>query len=278
MYYKLLGLNREPFSTSPDPDFFYYSQGHRAALKRLEIQIRLRRGMSLVCGDVGTGKTTLSRILMQQFSQEKEVLFFMILDPGFETQQQFLSHLVRLFSLKADLTSFSSCRHAIEGFLFSRGVRQNRTIVLLIDEAQKIKDENLEFLRTLLNFETNDYKLLQLVVFSQLELLPRIFSVSNLADRIASRYVLNTLDANETQEMIMFRLKRAGYQLERELFSKEAVYLIQDHTEGYPRKIALLCHELLENAVMKEKFYIEADDVKDVLAGIRIPVIQGAAV
>lgn len=264
MYYKLLGLQKEAFSTSPDPEFFYYSQSHKTALKRLEIQIRLRRGMSLIFGDVGTGKTTLSRILLQQFAEEDDFLFYMILDPGFSDENQFMQHLVHMFGIKADLASPFECRAAIERFLFKKGVEENKTVVLIIDEGQKIAPENLEFLRTLLNYETNEYKLLQLVILSQLELLPRVGQVHNLMDRVALRYMINTLDVEETRLMIDHRLKMAGYLGERSLFKDAAIELIQQETGGYPRKIALLCHEALERAVMNEKFFIDADDIIEI--------------
>jgi len=84
-YYKVLGLEAEPFSSSPDPNFFYLSTRHNTALKRLEINIRLRRGLSLILGDIGTGKTTLSRALLQAFQNEDDFIFHIILDPGFES-------------------------------------------------------------------------------------------------------------------------------------------------------------------------------------------------
>ncbi|MFH1867814.1 MAG: hypothetical protein ABH843_02470, partial [Candidatus Omnitrophota bacterium] len=84
-YYEVLSLKSEPFSTSPDPLFFYPSSSHDAALKRLEIAIRLRRGLNLILGDVGTGKTTLSRILIQLFKDESDFVFHMILDPSYKT-------------------------------------------------------------------------------------------------------------------------------------------------------------------------------------------------
>jgi len=260
MYYKLLGLHTEPFSTSPDPRFFYRSQEHQTALQRLEINIRLRRGMSLVYGDVGTGKTTLSRILMQEMAGDNEMLFFMILDPGFACEYDFVSRLSRMFGLRVDSASAIDHKDAIERYLFRQGVEQGRTVVLVIDEGQKLIDENLELLRTLLNYETNEYKLLQLVLLAQMELKPRIDRIHNFIDRIAFMSVLEGLDETDTANLIRFRLEAAGYPGTRPLFTPEAIALIHGYTEGYPRKIAMFCHDVLQYAIGREKVQVEAAD------------------
>lgn len=258
-YYKALGLEREPFSTSPDPQFFYHSTNHNAALKRLEIAIRLRRGLCLILGDVGTGKTTLSRALLQAFKDEGDFIFHMILDPGFKSEYQFLFGLVKMFDIVPEFKSTMDFKEALEKYLFQKGVEENKTIVLLIDEGQKITQENLEVLRTLLNYETNEFKLLQLIIMAQVELLPRVKRIHNFMDRVALKYTINPLDEAETREMIEFRLHQAGFNGYSPIFSEQAVKLIYQQTQGYPRKISMLCHDALETAVMNERLTVEED-------------------
>jgi len=264
-YYKVLNLEREPFSTSPDPAFFYRSQSHDSALKRLEITIRLRRGLSVVLGDVGTGKTTLSRTLVQAFQGEDNFVFHMILDPNYKTEFQFLSSLIKMFRMKPEFRSTLDYKEAIEKYLFQKGVDENKTIVLLIDEGQKLNANQLELLRILLNYETNEYKLLQLVILSQMELLPRLRKIRNFMDRIALKYIINPLDEAETKEMITFRLKQAGYNGFQTLFTDEAVKLIYEHTQGYPRRIALLCHDCLETLIMNERSCVDYALINEII-------------
>jgi general secretion pathway protein A len=264
-YYRVLGLEKEPFSTSPDPAFFFHSQSHDSALKRLEIAIRLKRGLSVILGDVGTGKTTLLRTLLQSFRNEDDFVFHMILEPNYKTEFQFLYCLVKMFGISTDMRSTLDYKDAIEKYLFQKGVNENKTIILLIDEGQKLNTNQLELLRILLNYETNEFKLLQLVILSQVELLPRIRRVRNFMDRIALKYLINPLDESETKQMIDFRLRQAGYRGHEPLFTDEAAKLIFDNTQGYPRKIALLCHDCVEKLIMDEKKTAGADIVRSII-------------
>ncbi|MBL7071958.1 MAG: AAA family ATPase [Candidatus Omnitrophica bacterium] len=256
-YFEILELNKEPFSTSPDPFFFYRSSAHETAMKRLEIAIRLRRGLSVIMGDVGTGKTTLGRTLLQSFNGEDDYVFHMILDPTYKSEFQFLASLTKIFGVSPNFRSTLDYKDAIEKYLFQKGVDEDKTIILLIDEGQKLTPTFLEILRTLLNYETNEFKLLQLVILAQMEVLPKLKRINNFFDRVTLKYIINPLDEKETEDMIEYRLKQAGYNGGNRLFSNGAIKMIYDHTMGYPRKIAVLCHNALEELVMKDKKIID---------------------
>lgn len=265
-YYKTLGLEKEPFSTSPDPDFFYLASGHKTVMTNLLIELRLRRGLSVVMGDIGTGKTTLSRKLVQSLKEREGFEFHMIFDPTYDTEHIFLSSLIRLFGVNTDShnTSRVELKEALEHFLFQKVVEQNKTVVLIIDEAQKLENTTLEVLRVLLNYETNEYKLLQLVLFGQIELHSKLMPMANLMDRISFKYTLNAMAEKEMAEMINFRIKQAGYAGTVNLFSDDAIKEIYHYTKGYPRQVTLLCHKALKAIVMKSKAIVDGHTVKEI--------------
>ncbi|NIS61868.1 MAG: AAA family ATPase [Proteobacteria bacterium] len=252
-YYETLGLEREPFSSSPDPAFFYLSDDYRECLQRLEISIRLRRGLNIILGEVGTGKTTLSRVLYRMFQKEsRDFIFHFILDPSFPTEFQFFSNLVALFDITPSGRSTFEYKEAIQNYLFQKGVDEGKTIVLLIDEGQKLSRPHLEILRNLLNYETNEYKLLQLLIFAQMEFSNRVKGVENFLDRVNLKYVFLPLNEINTRRMIEFRLRIAGLNSGRSLFTDDAYMAIYMETLGYPRKIINLCHHALLTMLIKE--------------------------
>lgn len=274
-YYKALGLEKEPFSSSPDPAFFFLSKEHKAALCRLQVSLKLKRGLSVIMGDVGTGKTTLSRKLARVLNEDKDVLFHMILNPYFKTDTQFLSRLAVLFHLEmSSKASELDYIESIERYLFHAGVERQKTVVLLIDEAQILPDFVLEILRILLNYETNEYKILQLILVGQMELLPRISRIKNFWDRITLKYVINPIGEDEVCHMIDFRLKEAGFKGRQHLFSHEAVMMIWKHTQGYPRKLALMCHNALESLVMYDRKIVDEELVAWLIESEIKPVVR----
>ncbi len=264
-YYSVLNLNKEPFSTSPDPYFFYPSISHKQAMQRLEIAIRLKRGLSVILGDVGIGKTTLARALIQELHSTNGAITHMILDPTYDSEFQFVVTLAKLFGIKGSFRSTLDYKEAIERFLFKKCVDEGHIISLIIDEGQKMSLATLELLRTFLNYETNEYKLLQLIIMGQMELLPKLQRINNFSDRISLKYILNPLDQAETRNMIEFRLSQAGLNSGQQIFTEKSMSLVYQYTQGYPRKIAALCHNLLEELVMKDRRIVEEDMVNEAI-------------
>ncbi len=270
-YYSILGFDREPFSTSPDPEFFYHTREHDLALTNLLIELRLRRGLSVIFGDIGTGKTTLSRKLLHELNKRGDMIFHMILNPSFASENQFLTSLVRNFNIDLPDTidvknsDIMELKDAIEKFLIHKTIEENRTIILIIDEAQKLDLSTLETLRVLLNFETNAHKLIQLVLLGQLELYSKVVHMSNFMDRISYKFTLNPLDVKETGELIEFRIQKAGYKQDKSLFLAEAISEIYNYTKGYPRKINMLCHKVLKELVMQGQKIVDRRLVLDIV-------------
>jgi len=174
-YFSLLDLQKEPFSNSPDPEFFFGSDQHITCLQQLELAIRLRRGLSVVIGDIGTGKTTLCRQLIRRLDRSGEggetIGAYLLLDPEFGSGRELLLTLVEMLGLEPLSASATDrqIKEALEHFLFEQGVTKQRMTVLIIDEGQRLPGFCLEILRELLNYETNQYKLLQIVIFAQQE-------------------------------------------------------------------------------------------------------------
>ncbi len=271
-YFRTLNLEREPFSNSPDPGLFFNSRQHLEALQQLEISIRLKRGLNVVTGDVGTGKTTLSRQLIQKISHDESIRYFLILDPGFLDTKDFLTCILTHFTGPQDNLSENfhknfpgdeaGLKEAIKKYLFFQGVEKKATTLLMIDEGQKLPLFCLEALRELLNYETNDHKLLQIIIFAQKEFNEITQNLDNFNDRINFRYALAPLGFKETRALIRFRLEKSSASLqgvkagnpEGKAFLSLGAYLaIYRYTQGFPRKIINLCHHVMLGLIIKNR-------------------------
>jgi general secretion pathway protein A len=255
-YYSVLNLNREPFSNSPDPEFFYHSREHVDCLQKLELSLLLRRGLNVIIGEVGTGKTTLCRQIIRRFSKRKEVDTHLILDPHFVDANEFLITVAKMFTGKKPAKSSNNwqVKEYIKQYLYRSGVDHNKTTILIIDEGQKIPVFCLEILREFLNYETNEFKLLQIVIFAQVEFEKTVQRLPNFADRINLYHYLKPLNFRDTCKMIKFRLEQSrGSGKRLELFSLPALAAVYRTTEGYPRKIINLCHQTVLTMIIQNK-------------------------
>jgi general secretion pathway protein A len=255
-YFSILNLTREPFSNSPDPEFFYQSRQHLDCLQKLELSLHLRRGLNVIIGDVGTGKTTLCRQLIRRFAQRKEMETHLILDPLFRDGSDFLAMVAKLLSGKrpAEGATDWQVKEFIKHSLFRKGVDQKKTTVLIIDEGQKIPVFCLELLREFLNYETNEYKLLQIVIFAQSEFESITRHHPNFVDRINLFHRLKPMSFRDSREMIRFRLERSSHpHQEHKLFTLPALLAIYRITGGYPRKIINLCHQCVLTMIIQNR-------------------------
>jgi general secretion pathway protein A len=255
-YFSILNLTREPFSNSPDPDYFYHSRQHLDCLQKIELSLHLRRGLNVVIGEVGTGKTTLCRQLIRRFAQHKEMETHLILDPLFKDGADFLAAVSQLLSGKrpAEGTTDWQVKEFIKHSLFRKGVDQKKTTILIIDEGQKIPVFCLELLREFLNYETNEYKLLQIVIFAQTEFESVIHEHPNFTDRINLYHHLRPLSLRDTHMMIRFRLEKSSSTPQHlNLFTLPALIAIHRATGGFPRKVINLCHQCILAMIIQNR-------------------------
>jgi len=255
-YFSILNLTKEPFSNSPDPEFFYQSRQHLDCLQKLELSLHLRRGLNVIIGDVGTGKTTLCRQLIRRFAKRKDIETHLLLDPHFKDNTEFLATVAKLVSGRnpANVGHDWQLKEIIKHHLFRKGVDQKKTTILIIDEGQKIPTFCLESLREFLNYETNEFKLLQIVIFAQKEFEQIVRRHANFADRINLYHELKPLSFRDSRMMINYRLEKSSTAPKKlHLFSWPALIAIYRATGGYPRKIINLCHQCILAMIIQNR-------------------------
>jgi general secretion pathway protein A len=265
-YFSILSLNKEPFSNSPDPEFFYSSRQHLECLQKLELSLRLRRGLNVVIGDVGTGKTTLCRQLIRRFAESDDIETHLILDPSFSTSTEFLTTVAQLFTPSTSIAAKNDwqLKELIKHYLFHSGVDGQKKVVLLIDEGQKIPSFCLEILREFLNYETNQYKLLQIIIFAQEEFTQTVEQYPNFSDRISLYHHLKPISFRDTRMMIKFRLERSQEDASKslDLFTLAALLAIYRGSGGYPRKIINLCHQSILAMIIQNRLKVRYSIVR----------------
>ena len=236
MYLDYWKINKYPFENVPDPEFMYYSPEHEEALVRLLYAVKRMKGAALLTGDVGSGKTTLSRVFIQQLP-EKEFDIGLITNPSLNALD-FIKEVHYQLGLDSKSNSKTDLLVILNNHLLDN-VNKGRSTLLIIDEAQLIFGETFEEIRLLLNFQMNDRFLMTFLLIGQPELRDMIREYKQLDQRIAIRYHLNPLPRAETANYIRFRLSKTG--CDRELFTEKAYDAIYQYSGGIPRKINNVC-------------------------------------
>jgi general secretion pathway protein A len=205
---KYFGLNEHPFIPGPDPRYLYFSSQVREALAKCEFMARDRIGPIYMCGPVGSGKTSLVRILHEKFSQDERYNVKLLISPNLKSSNAFLRLILETFDVKTE-RSYSASLKNFEDFLFTQ-FQEQKIPVLLIDEAQYLNRDALKLIHYLLNFETNKTKLLQIVLVGQEEMGTKIIQYKELASRMFP-IAMNAMSLEDLKEMIHFRLNVAGH-------------------------------------------------------------------
>ena len=247
MYCKFFGFSEKPFDITPDHRFLYMTPGHREALASILYGIRERRGFIALVGEAGTGKTTLLRAALNRLDDKTKMAFLFNSDlPFLQVLALILDELRLLGSLKK-LTKVEAFRR-----LNAYGIQQmakGGNVVIMVDEAQNYDAKSIEGLRLLSNLESKEHKMIQVVLAGHLELDSKLSerAMQQFAQRISLRRTTSPLDVKHTYEYIQHRLGVVGYR-GTDLFSKKAMNMIWQHSKGIPRKINILCDNILLNA------------------------------
>ena len=261
-YFRFFGLERDPFLDTADPYFYCELGALRKAKERLYDSVDASRGLTVVLGDPGTGKTSLSGALEQELLGDDRIVLGKILDPSFATETEFLVAIGRVFGLALPPRSSAALKNALKNFFFETAVLEKRTLVLIIDEAQNLTDENLEALRLLLNYHVPQRKLLNILLFGQSELETRINARGNLADRVDSWVRLDALDDPTTLAVLDYRLSRAGLAPGSQLFTPEARTLLAESSAGVPRRMTMIAHLAMQEAADRASTLVIEDHVR----------------
>jgi general secretion pathway protein A len=243
MYEQFYGLRERPFDLTPNPRFLVLTESHREALANLEYGIGSRKGITLLVGEAGSGKTTMIRAAVEKLPARVHCVH--LHNPTL-TRTEFIEMLAARFGL-SDEASQSKAAMLIELEALLRARRASgEASVLVVDEAQSLPAELLEEIRLLANIETNDEKLLSLIIAGQPELADRLNdqSLRQLKQRVALRCNLLPLDMRETAEYVAGRIRNDGGN-SVQVFTRQAIEVIYQHSSGIPRLISVICDNAL---------------------------------
>ncbi len=263
MYREFYQLKENPFNVTADPELFYASKNHSDAIYNLIYGIEQRKGILVITGEVGAGKTTLCRRLLKQ--AHKNIKFALILNPSF-SEVELLQIILHDLGIRYRETNKFGLINTLNNFLLKES-KKGRNVVLIIDEAQNLSIAQLEQIRLLSNLETEKEKLLQIVLIGQPELYERIqlSELRQLRQRIAVYFHLEPLEKEDVKSYIHHRINKTMYQPDsfRNIFFTEgAINSIFHYSKGSPRSINILCDRALLAGFIQETYSIDENIIQ----------------
>lgn len=259
MYLDFFGLKEQPFNITPDPRFLFFSAQHREAFDHLVYGIEQRKGFIALTGEVGSGKTTLCRAVLANLP--KKIRTALVLNPSL-TETQLLRAILNDFGLAVRGRDRLAYIEQLNGFLLEQ-VKEGNNVAVIIDEAQDLMPDVMEQVRLLSNLETDQHKLMQIVLVGQPELHQRLSQpeLRQLRQRIMVQCYLRPLVEEETGQYIAHRLAVAGADGDVR-FDGEAVRVVYKHSRGTPRVINTLCDRAMLAGYVARTRVIGAPEVK----------------
>jgi general secretion pathway protein A len=261
MYEEFYGFTEKPFQIVPNPDYLYFTDKHKNALSSLEYGLNDNVGFILMTGEIGCGKTTLIRYLLNNI--DASIAPAVIFNTNV-TAEEFFHFVMQSFDLECDPENKAKNLELFYDFV-SAQYAEGRQVLLIIDEAQNLSDATLEEIRMLSNFQSDDRMLLQIILVGQPELKARFKnpSLAQFRQRIAVNYHLEALTREETRNYIVYRLKKAGGK--PATFSADAIDAIFRASRGIPRTVNLLCDSALVYGFADEMAQIDTRIVEIVI-------------
>ncbi|MGB1123974.1 MAG: ExeA family protein [Phycisphaeraceae bacterium] len=279
MYETYFQLAMAPFENTPDPRFFFASDQHNEALAAIEYTIRMRKGIVLITGPIGAGKTTVSRAMLRRCDKSSTVIQ---LAHGHRTADELITHMLHRLGLP-DATSGGHAERLerLEQHLLHCAA-SGKPVVLFVDEAQTLSDAALEELRLISNFDTEQTKLLQLVLIGQPELRERLSheSLAPLRQRIIIARMLRPLNTSDVKHYIAHRIRVASEDPDnvQVVFATKAVERIAAFTGGVPRLINAICDHCLLLGMVQKTNTIDRKMTERVIADMLPGLPPGATV
>jgi general secretion pathway protein A len=267
MYREFFGLKEKPFNVTSDPDFFFLSRVHKEAFSHLTYGIKERKGFLAITGEIGAGKTTLCRALLNQLDMStKSAFIFNSTLP----ELQLLQAIVEDFGISVEKKNKVSLLKQLNSFLIEE-LSKEHNVVLIIDEAQNMKPRMLEEIRMLSNLETDSAKLFQIILVGQPELREKLNSpqLKQLKQRIAVRFHITPLERDEVEKYIYHRLTVAGSKGDIKV-TPDALESLFNYSGGVPRVINMVCDKALLMA-----YVLETRDLSKTIIDRSIKEIEG---
>lgn len=263
MYTRYFGLTEKPFAIAPNPRFLYMSELHREALAHLLYGINSEGCIILLTGGVGTGKTTVCRCLLEQLPETTDVALVLNSKLTISDLLKTICEELGIIITREEPTNKDYIDGLNNYLLEAHGKGRNTAVI--IDEAQNLDIEVLEQLRMLTNLETDTQKLLQVVLIGQPELrdILKIPALSQVSQRITTRYHLNSLQATDVAAYIKHRISVAGGDPRALIIPDNVVRIINKHSGGVPRLINIICDRALLGAYAENMTYIDTKIVKN---------------